>query len=172
MGLREIHPAETEVNPAPKWSYDKKSEGGRWVNWAFFMDGDLTLEDCRSWEIKCGSVWLNVYDHNARAQAVYRALGFRDYHPPEPEASRLTAAAEAPAPDAHRMRIDRTDPAASPGDFQVSAGRLPADRVAAMLQAYRAAFKSASTDPGTGETSYADRGGKYQGQHGVTLPKT
>ncbi|MGG6497708.1 UNVERIFIED_CONTAM: dCTP deaminase, partial [Bacteroidetes bacterium 56_B9] len=22
------------------------------------------------------------------------------------------------------------------------------------------------------ETSYADRGGKYQGQHGVTLPKT
>jgi len=52
-------------------------------------------------------IWLNVYDHNARAQAVYRALGFRDYHPDEPEASRLTAAAEAPARNAHRMRIDR-----------------------------------------------------------------
>jgi diamine N-acetyltransferase len=52
-------------------------------------------------------IWLNVYDHNARAQAVYRSLGFRDYHPQEPEASRLTAAAEAPAPNAHRMRIDR-----------------------------------------------------------------
>ena len=54
-----------------------------------------------------GFIWLNVYDHNARAQAVYRALGFRDYHPQEPEASRLTTAAEAPAPNAHRMRIDR-----------------------------------------------------------------
>lgn len=62
MGLREVHPAETEVNPAPKWRYDKQPEGGQWVNWAFFMDGDLTLEDCRGWEICCGSVWVNVYD--------------------------------------------------------------------------------------------------------------
>lgn len=51
-------------------------------------------------------IWLNVYGHNARARAVYRALGFGDYHPEEPEAARLTAAAEAPAPNAHRMRID------------------------------------------------------------------
>ena len=53
-------------------------------------------------------IWLNVYDSNARAQAVYRALGFRDFEPGEEEACRLTAAAEAPAPEAHRMRIDRT----------------------------------------------------------------
>lgn len=60
-------------------------------------------------------IWLNVYDHNARAQAVYRSLGFRDYFPGELEAARLTAAAEAPAPGAHRMRIDRADPATAPG---------------------------------------------------------
>ena len=53
-------------------------------------------------------IWLNVYDHNHRAQAVYRALGFRDYHPEGDEAARLTAAAEAPARDAHRMRLDHT----------------------------------------------------------------
>ena len=52
-------------------------------------------------------IWLNVYNHNARAQAVYRALGFRFYDPPPVEAERLPAAAEAPAPDARRMRIDR-----------------------------------------------------------------
>lgn len=52
-------------------------------------------------------VWLNVYNHNLRAQAVYRALGFRFYDPPPEEADRLTAAAEAPAPDARRMRVDR-----------------------------------------------------------------
>ena len=51
-------------------------------------------------------IWLHVYDWNARAQAVYLALGFRDYHPPPEEAARLDAAAEAPAPQAHRMRID------------------------------------------------------------------
>ena len=54
-----------------------------------------------------GFVWLNVYNHNLRAQAVYRALGFRFYDPPPEEAERLTAAAEAPAPTARRMRIDR-----------------------------------------------------------------
>lgn len=53
-------------------------------------------------------VWLHVYEWNARARAVYRALGFRDYDPAPGEADRLAAAAEAPAPDARRMRIDRT----------------------------------------------------------------
>jgi ribosomal protein S18 acetylase RimI-like enzyme len=51
-------------------------------------------------------IWLHVYEWNARARAVYLALGFRDYHPPHDEAERLDAAAEGPAPQAHRMRID------------------------------------------------------------------
>ena len=54
-----------------------------------------------------GFIWLNVYNHNERAQAVYRALGFRFYDPPPEEAERLDTAAEAPAANARRMRIDR-----------------------------------------------------------------
>ena len=54
-------------------------------------------------------IWLNVYDHNARAQAVYLGLGFRHYFPGDEEAERLTAAAEAPHASAHRMRIDRNN---------------------------------------------------------------
>ena len=52
-------------------------------------------------------IWLHVYEWNTRAQAVYRALGFSFYDAPRDEAERLTAAADEPAPDARRMRIDR-----------------------------------------------------------------
>lgn len=51
-------------------------------------------------------VWLLVREWNARAQAVYRKLGFVRYEPPEGEAAALAAYAEAPGPQSFRMRVD------------------------------------------------------------------
>ena len=58
--------------------------------------------------------WLLVRDWNARAQAVYRKLGFTRYDPGEEEAAPLAAYAEAPGPIAFRMRAT-CRPAPSPG---------------------------------------------------------
>jgi diamine N-acetyltransferase len=53
-------------------------------------------------------VWLLVREWNARAQAVYRKLGFSRYEPAEDEAAALAAYAEAPGPQSFRMRVDAT----------------------------------------------------------------
>jgi ribosomal protein S18 acetylase RimI-like enzyme len=50
-------------------------------------------------------VWLMVREKNARAQAIYRRLGFERYEPPAAEAAELAAYAEAPSPDSFRMRL-------------------------------------------------------------------
>lgn len=50
-------------------------------------------------------VWLLVRDGNARAQAVYRRLGFERYEPPAAEATDLAAYAEAPGAGSFRMRL-------------------------------------------------------------------
>jgi diamine N-acetyltransferase len=50
-------------------------------------------------------VWLLVREWNARAQAVYRKLGFERYDPPDGEAAALAAYAEAPGPQSFRMRV-------------------------------------------------------------------
>ena len=50
--------------------------------------------------------WLLVRDWNARAQAVYRKLGFVRYEPSPAEAAALDAYAEAPGEASFRMRID------------------------------------------------------------------
>lgn len=60
--------------------------------------------------------WLNVRTGNARAQAVYRRLGFRRYDPSLAEAEALGRSAEAPGTHAFRMRIDRERWQASKGD--------------------------------------------------------
>ena len=51
-------------------------------------------------------VWLLVRDWNARAQAVYRKLGFERYEPVGDEAATLAGYAEGPGPQSFRMRID------------------------------------------------------------------
>lgn len=51
--------------------------------------------------------WLLVREWNARAQAVYRKLGFAPYDPDAAEAGPLARYAEAPGPQSFRMRIDR-----------------------------------------------------------------
>lgn len=52
--------------------------------------------------------WLLVREWNARAQAVYRKLGFARYEPEGDEAAALARYAEAPGPESFRMRIDAT----------------------------------------------------------------
>jgi ribosomal protein S18 acetylase RimI-like enzyme len=54
-------------------------------------------------------VWLNVRERNARAQAVYRGLGFRRYDPAPAEAAELAAYGEAPGDDSFRMRLAAAD---------------------------------------------------------------
>jgi diamine N-acetyltransferase len=49
-------------------------------------------------------VWLLVRDWNARAQAVYRKLGFERYEPRGQELEDLDRYAEAPGPVSFRMR--------------------------------------------------------------------
>jgi len=46
-----------------------------------------------------------VRNENARAQAVYRKLGFVPFHPEGEEASRFDAVAEAPAERCFRMKL-------------------------------------------------------------------
>jgi ribosomal protein S18 acetylase RimI-like enzyme len=53
-------------------------------------------------------VWLIVRGWNARAQAVYRSLGFTRFDPAPEEARRYDAAAERPGEDSFRMRLGRT----------------------------------------------------------------
>lgn len=50
--------------------------------------------------------WLLVREYNARAQAVYRKLGFDRYDPAGDEAASIAAYAEAPGNQSFRMRID------------------------------------------------------------------
>ena len=50
--------------------------------------------------------WLLVRQWNARAQAVYRKLGFERYDPQPREADALARYAEAPGSESFRMRID------------------------------------------------------------------
>lgn len=50
-------------------------------------------------------VWLLVRGRNARAQALYRRLGFERYEPPGAEAADLAAYAEAPGAESFRMRL-------------------------------------------------------------------
>ena len=50
-------------------------------------------------------VWLLVREWNARAQAVYRKLGFARYDPEGEEAAALAAWAEAPGAESFRMRL-------------------------------------------------------------------
>jgi len=49
-------------------------------------------------------VWLIVRDNNARAQAVYRKLGFERFDPAQEEARRFDTAAEPPHEGCFRMR--------------------------------------------------------------------
>jgi len=51
-------------------------------------------------------VWLQVFDWNARAQAVYVALGMRRYDPSPEEAARLDRTMDAGREGVSRMRID------------------------------------------------------------------
>ena len=51
--------------------------------------------------------WLLVREWNARAQAVYRKLGFARYDPEGEEAESLARYAEAPGAQSFRMRVDR-----------------------------------------------------------------
>lgn len=53
--------------------------------------------------------WLLVREWNARAQAVYRKLGFARYEPAVQDAESLARYAEAPGPQSFRMRVDRGD---------------------------------------------------------------
>ena len=50
-------------------------------------------------------VWLIVRDRNARAQAVYRKLGFERFDPTPEEASRYDASGEPAMAGAFRMRL-------------------------------------------------------------------
>lgn len=50
--------------------------------------------------------FLIVFERNARAQKVYRDLGFRHIDPSEEEARRLDAGGEPPMEECFRMRID------------------------------------------------------------------
>jgi diamine N-acetyltransferase len=50
-------------------------------------------------------LWLIVRDTNARAQAVYRGLGFERFEPDD--RARYDAAAEPPAPGCFRMRVEK-----------------------------------------------------------------
>ena len=52
-------------------------------------------------------VWLIVRGRNARAQAVYRKLGFERFDPAPEEERRYDAAGEPAMPDAFRMRLAR-----------------------------------------------------------------
>ena len=58
-----------------------------------------------------GSVWLIVRSDNARAQAVYRSLGFERFEPDGEEARRYDAIAEAPMERCFRMRLSSRSPA-------------------------------------------------------------
>ena len=49
-------------------------------------------------------VWLIVRNENARAQAVYRKLGFVPFEPAADEAARFNAVAEAPGDRCFRMK--------------------------------------------------------------------
>jgi ribosomal protein S18 acetylase RimI-like enzyme len=51
--------------------------------------------------------WLIVRNENARAQAVYRTLGFERFEPEGDEARRLDAVAEAPLDRCLRLRLER-----------------------------------------------------------------
>jgi diamine N-acetyltransferase len=51
--------------------------------------------------------WLLVFEFNARAQAVYRALGFERFDPAPPEAARFDRAAEPPREGSFRMLLRR-----------------------------------------------------------------
>ena len=50
-----------------------------------------------------GFVWLIVRNENARAQAVYRKLGFERFDPEAQAARRFDAVAEAPLDRCYRM---------------------------------------------------------------------
>jgi len=50
--------------------------------------------------------WLVVRNGNARAQAVYRKVGFERYEPAAPEAIALAGYAEEPGEGCFRMRLD------------------------------------------------------------------
>lgn len=52
-----------------------------------------------------GHLWLIVRADNARAQHVYRKLGFGRYHPHGEDARRHDRGGEEPAPGAFRMRL-------------------------------------------------------------------
>jgi len=52
-------------------------------------------------------VWLTVRNENARAQAVYRKLGFERFEPDAGEARRFDAVAEAPLDKCFRMLLGR-----------------------------------------------------------------
>jgi len=53
-----------------------------------------------------GEVWLIVRDVNARAQAVYRKLGFEKFEPDGDEAAKYDAAGERPMEQSFRMRVN------------------------------------------------------------------
>ena len=65
-----------------------------------FIDSKLALDG-----VAC--VWLIVRDGNARAQAVYRKLGFERFDPTPAEARRFNAVAEPPVTGAFRMRLEK-----------------------------------------------------------------
>jgi diamine N-acetyltransferase len=60
-------------------------------------------------------VWLIVFERNARAQAVYHALGFQRFDPDAVEAVPFDAAAEPPREGAFRMILRRPSPAGKRG---------------------------------------------------------
>jgi diamine N-acetyltransferase len=60
-------------------------------------------------------VWLIVFERNARAQAVYRALGFERFDPEAREAAPFDASAEPPREGAFRMILRRLSPSRKRG---------------------------------------------------------
>ena len=56
-----------------------------------------------------GFVWLMVRDHNLRAQAVYRKLGFERYDPGAGEEARWNAKVDPGGEGVFRMRIESSD---------------------------------------------------------------
>jgi ribosomal protein S18 acetylase RimI-like enzyme len=64
-------------------------------------------------------VWLTVRNENARAQAVYRKLGFEPFEPDAEEMRRFDAVAEAPLAQCFRMRLPR------PGELRARPRDLP-----------------------------------------------
>jgi RimJ/RimL family protein N-acetyltransferase len=74
--------------------------------------GTLALSkylDRAFFELRAKLVWLTVREENARAQAVYRRLGFHRFDPVVDVARRFNDAGQQPAAGAYRMLLNARD---------------------------------------------------------------